>query len=272
MKDRIVTYTFGIRYIPMLWVFLYSIEKNVPNANPLICYDRIPASELELIKQRYTNAEYRHFPIERTKTQDKTPVSIKSWFLSKFMPETDLDVIYMMDTDTLVVEDPREYWDNKADFIVTHRPTVAPINAGVIFLKNNERTRKFVKLWSQEVEEIASDEPELMRIKHKYGGAGQGGFIKLMLNKNPFEGTNLFYPTDDLPLVVKGVPCKELNQTDGRDIKHSKVLHLKGLSSQYLLGELQNFSGRNWDAIKKWKEYYKKAELDKSEAKLNHEG
>lgn len=262
MKDRIVTYTFGDRYLPFLWVFLYSLEKNVPDARPLVCWDDIPKKDLEYLTGRFDNAEFRHYPIGDSTTKDVTPVSIKSLFLKKFLAETDLEVIYLFDTDTLILKDPRIYWDGSVDILVTHRDSLAPINGGVIFFRNNERVRRFVDLWADKVEELAqSDEKEIRDIKQKYGGLGQAGFLQTIIGENLFDSPVTFTPAPGLKIRTDGVPCDDLNRVDRKTVGVGRVLHLKGMAGQHLLGEAPKYWGRNYEPVKLWKKYLKEADV-----------
>lgn len=269
MKDRVVTYTFGDRYLPFLWVWLYSIEKNVPDIKPLVCWDDIPEKDLGYLKERYPFAEFRHFPIGDSTTKEVTPVSIKSLFLKKFLAETDLEVIYLFDTDTVILKDPRVHMEDGVDVVVTHRPSLAPINGGVFFFRNSEKIRKFVGMWADKVEELAClGDREVRDIKRNYGGLGQAGFLKTLLGDNPFQYTNIFTFAPGLSLTTKGVPCDTLNRVDKEDIDNAAVLHLKGLANSYILGELDGWQGKTREPVRLWEKYFKEANVKTSVERL----
>lgn len=94
----------------------------------------------------------------------------------------DGELIGLLDCDTMVLGDLSEIADMPFDLAYTARPEGSryPFNTGVVFVRVNDHTRRFYRLWLEKVEALLANPVLLAKQRNKYGGINQCGLAATM--------------------------------------------------------------------------------------------
>ena len=138
--------------------------------------------------------------------------------------------ILLIDADTVILHRLDVVWGMDFDVAYTVRPKAMwPINAGVVFLKVNERSRAFMAEWNVENLRLFHDQAAHARVLAKWGGMNQSALGSLL------DGGIV----KRLGLGAIRLPCSEFNCEDSTwpefDPKVARVLHLKGALRRTIL-------------------------------------
>lgn len=131
----------------------------------------------------------------------------------------------LMDCDTLVLRDPSPVFDMSFDVAVTARPGRMPVNAGVVYVRPNERSRAFFRQWVRINDDLfTSSRPDIDR----WGGINQAALVSAM-----DAAVNV--------ARVARIPCAKWNsveQTWGDLNDDTVVLHIKGALREMALANV----------------------------------
>lgn len=142
----------------------------------------------------------------------------------------DGDRIALLDADTMVVQPLTPVWTYAFDLAYTQRrhDGTLPLNAGVIFVRVSDRTRRFLTQWRDENRRMLRDRIYHAPWRRKYGGMNQAAFGRLLEQTGPDA-------LDVLPL-----PCLEWNCEDSSwaafDPRVTRIVHLKSALRLALFG------------------------------------
>lgn len=174
-------------------------------------------------------------------------LKLKIW-LDELNKLPDGENVLFLDADMLCLKNPVELFDRDFDIAYTVRPRKKPpINGGCVYIKNNERSRAFIKRW-QEIDEKMYNSPGFHKPwRVKYAGMNQAAFGYLFEHKDEWAGAKL------VP-----VPCEQwncCNETWRLINEHTRLVHIKGPLRRACLSGKVTLAGTE-KAVKLWKEYY----------------
>lgn len=144
--------------------------------------------------------------------------------------------VVLMDTDTIILNDISEVFEQDFDIAITTRDSKNWLNAGVVFVKPTQKAYRILELWTKEI-----DNAKNYRRKTGHAGYAQPVFVWLY-NNNKFDGK-----------IIK-VPCNKYNCVqEWGSYKTASVIHIKSGLRRSLM------SGVGYeDQVKLIKPYYKK--------------
>lgn len=187
-------------YKRLLDVFVKSINATMPEAEvKSIC---IPAPRIQSFKRGMTSNTEK----------------LKIWVneLENF-PEG--EHIIFADCDMLAVKDISDIWEKDFDIAVTERKhSHYRWNGGIVFVKNNERSREFFRLWLKINMEMYTNYRMHEPWRRKYAGMNQAAFGYVM-EKEKFRAKLI------------NVPCliwNCCNEDWGRIDPDTRLIHIKG--------------------------------------------
>lgn len=229
MKIIIVTFDFGTSttYKTLHDVLIYSIEKHMPDAK----WVSITLDEPELhnrVKGFITNT-----------------VKLYQW-VKEIQSCKDGENVLLLDCDMLVIGDLKEIFKKEFDVAYTVRANSKyPVNGGAIYVKVNERSRKFFDRF-YEINKKMLDNPEFhQEWRNKYAGMNQAAFGYLLEKEK------------DIANLVP-IPCRKWNvcQENWKDYdEDARLIHVKGqlrysiFNRTDCLPELQR-------AVELWRTYF----------------
>lgn len=151
------------------------------------------------------------------------------------------DRVLLVDVDTVVLRSLAPIWDQTFDVAYTIRPdgTRFPINAGVVAVQVNPRSRAFLTAWRDENRRMLADPARHLPWRKRYGGINQSAL-----------GAVLASPAARQATLVQ-LPCVEWNCEDSTwasfDPAVTRILHVK---SQLRLAIFQGVSGAaRWKSL-----------------------
>ena len=213
------------KYKILSQVFEHSVKKNCPNA------------ELELIKVKPPQWRNR-----RGKSLASNTLKLDLWL--EALERTEDDIIFI-DCDMLILKNLESAFDTDFDIGYTKRTKgKPPYNGGVVFVRNTEPAKEFIKTWSRINNKMYANPEMHTPYRDKYAGMNQAAFGYIMEKK-------------EYTAKLKEFPCKIWNACDDdwRDIStETRVMHIKsGLRRQVLAShEIPTLYNR---AIIVWKNY-----------------
>lgn len=176
MKIIAVYFDYGgvDKYEKLARVFEHSIKENSPDVDYEIM--KIQAPEVK----------------SNNKSFESNTIKLDIWY--KKLLETDDNVVFM-DVDMMILRDISDAFDDPDfDIGITMRngPQARrlPMNGGVVFIRNNEAGRAFIKLWADANSFLYNDILKTNGTKHhriwrqRYGGMNQAAYGYLIHNYN----------------------------------------------------------------------------------------
>lgn len=132
----------------------------------------------------------------------------------------DGDKLVLLDADMMIVAPIDDVWDFAFDVALTNKRTSRlPFNGGAVYLRINDKSRHFMRLWRDVNERLYNDPKAHAPWRKKYGGMNQAslGYLK---------------DTDRIPedLRLKWLPCWTWNCCDDamwRCPKDARIIHIK---------------------------------------------
>jgi hypothetical protein len=131
--------------------------------------------------------------------------------------------VALLDADTFIVNSLDAVWATPFDVAITERPqgSIYPFNAGVVFVRANERSRAFMRAWAAANRRMLTD-PAVHRVYQKrFGGMNQAA-LGALLDEGILER---------LGLTMAALPCAEWNCEDLTwhtfDPATTRIVHLK---------------------------------------------
>jgi hypothetical protein len=133
----------------------------------------------------------------------------------------DGDCIALLDTDTMIVGSLDPIWEQPFDLGYTTRAKgfPFPINAGVVFVRVNARSRAFLRQWAEENRRMLTDHQRHQVWRKRYGGINQAA-LGFLLEQGDRSGVQL-----------ATLPCREWNCEDASwqdfDPALTRIVHVK---------------------------------------------
>jgi len=192
-------------YEKLLKVFEQSVKENDP--------------ENEVIVKRVS------YPQIKTKACFSSNTHKLAIWVSEMEKLQEGDELCFIDCDMMVLKSPNDVFQKDFDIAYTERPksrkdTRLPVNGGVVFCRNNERSRQFMKRW-KEVNDKMFRNPGFHQIwRKKYAGMNQSAFGYLL--EHPKEYKAKLFP---VPCNTYNV-CNESWHKVGVD-KNIRIVHIK---------------------------------------------
>lgn len=111
--------------------------------------------------------------------------------------------VLLIDADTVILRPLDDVWQEAFDVAYTVRPKPykLPLNAGVVFLRVNDRSKAFLRQWADVNRRMLTDRPLHQKWRARFGGLNQAAL-----------GCVLASPPADLRLAT--LPCLEWNCED----------------------------------------------------------
>lgn len=216
-------------YATLYDVLAKSISINVPDAT--IIHKDMPSPKVKN-KVCFSSNNYK----------------LKIWLdeLTK-LPE-DAHVLFL-DADMLVLQDPSKAFDMTFDIAYTVRPSKKPpVNGGAVYIKNNERSRAFIKKWQAVDDKMFNNKSLHMQYRKKYAGMNQASFGYMLEHAKEYSAKLIPIP------CAKWNCCNETWRSINAD---THIVHIKGpLRRACLSGRIAHAYYRH--AVHLWHEYYQK--------------
>lgn len=234
-------YEGGNDYKRLLDVFIYSVKKNMPYC------------KLEVVR----TAPPKRNEI-RTDGLVNNTAKLAVWI--DVMERTEEDFIFM-DCDMLVTGDMSSAWENKFDIAYTTlRQEKININGGVMFIRNNEKSRHFMRQM-HEVNDRMYTIPEIhWPYRQKYAGMNQAAF-----------GYMLEHPDECGGCILTPLPAHIYNCCNGEWINYSNetvCIHYKsGLRYAALNQQDTRITAQMKPLADLWKRYEKEMKRKGYESK-----
>ena len=249
---RIITVQFDYQndtYALLLKMMEYSVKRNMPNTVMDMVIAPAPP---------YVN---RSLPRNFTSNTKKLEYWVKMLNEAK-----DGEEIILMDCDMLLIGDISCAFKEEFDIGYTFRErTHIPMNGGVIFLRVNERSREFIRLWKEVNDRMFRDDTFHRVWRSKYSGMNQAAF-------------GCLYETITYKADVKGFPCSKYNIANEEWAfigSHSLCLHIKSglrkLCIEYSRGGdyKKHYHPSMSGPFEYWKTYYHDMQkLEKKQTKV----
>ena len=230
---KLVTVYFGNEIQPLVDAHINSIRANVPNVEHICVMPPIPEQPQGCTRPRWSLPNY---------------YKLKFW--RDLVKENMGGNIILLDADTLLLKDPRVRFDQDKSFDLCFTDRVDrkhPINAGVIFVRCNERTAAFFDTWCDYDERVFTDSNYFAQAQQVAYGQNQAS-LGMQLKENATCGCNITY-----------VPCAEWNSVNScwPSFEYDKtyILHVKngGLREYALTAqERNNVTSTNAACIRAW--------------------
>lgn len=140
---------------------------------------------------------------------------------------TEGERIVFMDCDMMVLKDFADAFDNDFDVCYTKRTEGLPLNGGVVFIRNNAKSRAFIRRWSEVDKQMLADKDFHGQWHPIYAGINQAalGYLLETGNHEPCKITHL--------------PCAIYNACDEDWMKldpDCRVVHFKSELRRAVLG------------------------------------
>lgn len=210
-------------YERLIRVFLYSLHKNMPNAEPEVYLLPFPAPEdrrfqAQILKQRY----WTELALQQTE-----------------------DYI-ILDLDMIIMGDLSEAFNYDFDIAYTNRKLHRkPLNGGMIFCRQSQKTKDFWNEWLRNCEGAYIDKKTQNRNNLECKGFAQSA-LWYTINNCSF------------PINIKALPCLEYNACDEEwfNIDYSKIkaIHIKSRMRKALFGPKQAPDPKVFDLWRKLEE------------------
>lgn len=157
------------------------------------------------------------------------------------------DLIVLTDVDLMILADLRPAFKGDFDIGVTRRTAQSwPINAGVVFVRVSDASKRFIERWGEVDQKMYEDEVFHEPYKRKYKGQNQAALGYLREN-------------NDTGAVVQELPCAVWNACN-EDYVHfklgtTKVVHIKSTLRHAILGKTRGVPSKMKPICKLWKAF-----------------
>ena len=208
---KIYTVAFGNDYGFMLTAMRNSIEANFPAADLVVEQIEQPRFGKWLPPFVYAN-----------------DLKIEHW--ARFVEQcADGEQVALMDCDTLVLRPLDDAYATDFDIAYTVRTGKVPFNSGVVFLRVNDKARRFMRQWATENHAIVKKGSQALSIIAEYAGPNQRA-MKTMLDRCASTATGI---------KIRALPCTIWNCEQESYAKFNPdktaVLHVKSWLREMLL-------------------------------------
>lgn len=206
---------------------IYSIEKHEPRAKWIST--RIPEPQL--------HGRLRGFVANTIKL---------NYWNKELQQSSDGDHIVFLDADTLLVNPINDVFNNNFDVAYTLRTRSKWIlNAGVLFVKVNERSRAFFRRFTEINNMMFKDQSFHDLYKVKYAGMNQAAF-GYMLEKEPYHATLL-----PLPCGIWNACGEDWLSINDK----TRIIHINGQARKAIFGGKPE--GETIKPYNIWNQYYR---------------
>lgn len=213
-------------YRRQLLVFLYSVKKN-SNLDVILYHTSLDNEIKTLISDKFKNVELKEMPDKKFPSQQKSSTK-KMFFWNEIIKDLDEKEQYaFMDCDIVVLGDVSSAFENEFDIAFTYRSPNSKyrLNAGVIFIRNNEKVKALFQKWYDKT--LGDSEKGLFRFYEKrYGSIDQGVLCEMVNIDRNYHETR----TEVIDgLKIMGLPCSIYNESDDwqEEISGCLAVHLK---------------------------------------------
>jgi len=223
---RFITTIYGEKYVPFLWVHLWSIRNTHPEDKVSVLYDEIPKSEILILKGSFPNFDFEESKVHISELDMVKRISLRINYFLKAFELYDDKYLCFIDCDTIVLRNINNYISNDFDILFTWKNEKFVLNAGVIICRNNKESMQFMRLWLKKTIEILSDDFKLERACENYGAPDQYAFCKI-LKTNSYNGI-IERTINGHKTKFKGIHCKYINETNCKTItEKTHIVHFK---------------------------------------------
>lgn len=139
--------------------------------------------------------------------------------------------LVLIDADTLVLRDLRDAFDVDFDLRYTIRPGRVPFNCGVVFVRVNDKSRRFFAQWVKHNQRIVKNQGLSLEHLREFAGGNQWALNEVLSELDAGK----------FPCRVETAPCEIWNceqETWERFSTHTAVLHIKSWLRAHLLNHL----------------------------------
>lgn len=182
---RVITVAFGKakRISVLLQVFLYSLKKNMPEAECTVYYSDLPQKTIDDIKLAFS--DYVLSECEIT-FQKKFAASYKMFLWKKAIDEAcDGEFLTLIDSDMLVTSDFSEVFSEEFCIGYTEKdfPSTFKLNTGVVFVKNVNKAKSFFEKWLHVCDRVLKkSEADIDRIEASWGAVDQFALNEVIMS------------------------------------------------------------------------------------------
>ena len=173
--------------------------------------------------------------------------------------------ICFIDCDMMVIKNPNDVFDLDFDIAYTKRPKPAghrlPVNGGVVFCRNTEKSRSFMMKWKEINDKMYNDRKFHERYRKKYAGMNQSAFGYLM--EHPQEWDAHLVPVECNTYNV----CNESWHRVGHD-PNIRIVHVKSQLRKMVLSGVCSKRGCE-EAVRMWLELYNSINGDQIVMKID---
>jgi len=251
----------GERHLKYLYALLQSLNIIFDNTdqNFTVLYKDISQENIKNIlrKMPWLNLiEYQGY-------QSKLDIPGKLNFWNELVKVSKVDNLVLLDADTLVIRDFRNFFSKDFDVGYTYKTEESEnlnwiLNTGVVLLKRNERSLAFFEKWTEYNNAVISDGRKIGLMERMAGAVDQGTLLTMLESRN----FNQIIKVGDVKL--QGFPCKILNETRCVPLTDAYIVHYKGrwrevipegTFTQYRPKEKCSCQYNLWkDMLKQWEE------------------
>lgn len=235
MTPRLIAFYEGQEYARMARVLAYTAARFCPDwdrqiVNTVICEADAQGDEL---RRRLNNSKL----LKWTETVEQAP---------------DGTPMLLVDSDVMIVRSLDDIWQQSFDVAYTVRDpqrSTIPLNGGVVFVRANDASRRFLRAWYQATIPYKTSAKKWQEARKKYGACDQAGLCQLL--KQPSVGVQIL-----------ALPCQEWNCEDsewGRFDVTTRIVHIKGSLRSAVFGDWQRVSAKRKPQVvplaKQWKAF-----------------
>lgn len=221
-------------YKKLLDVFLKSVEENDPENDVVVKMVQPPG-----VKTKHCFSSNTH--------------KLAIW-VEEMLKLPEGHEICFIDCDMMVLQSPNDVFENDFDIAYTKRPHPKghrlPVNGGVVFCRNNERSRDLMKLWEKINNEMFNNRKFHEQWRKKYAGMNQSAFGYIMEHPNLYDAKMIPVPCNTYNV------CNEYWSGVGED-DNIRIVHIKSQLRKMCLSGVCHMP-KNREALQKWLELNEK--------------
>ena len=184
IKVIICAFDIDTKILELLKVCLYSIYKNTPYGI-VVYHNNISLETQKEIRDRIPKSEFIFFSINIEREIEIASQKMYMW--NKIMEDQeDGSLVILSDLDTLYLKDVSDAFDTGLDigFTAKDDPSLRyPLNTGILFFKVSDKSRRFLKEWTDITDRVLHDITLSKEAIDTFGAADQKS-LSLMVGKD----------------------------------------------------------------------------------------
>ncbi len=220
-----VTTIYGRDYAPFLAAHLHAIGEAYPDATVLVLWRDLPPREVEALRIGFPRARFEPIedPIEGGLHQ-RIARKLHAWVAAcAHFPD---GPIAMLDCDALPFRPLGPVMEGEWDVVFTWKDEPFPINTGVMLFRSGRIARVVLGEMASRVERIIARQ-DLLNTALGSSGAADQHALREMIGWVHYD-RDIVRTIDGHEIVFRGVPCRELNETNCRPITDDlRIIHYK---------------------------------------------